>query len=71
MRLLGLVLILAGAAALIYGGITYTKKQDTMHLGPFSATVKQKERLNVPPILGGIVLAAGVALVIVGGRKRG
>jgi len=70
MRLLGIVLILAGAAALIYGGITYTKKRDTVNLGPFSATVRQKERVNVPPILGGIVLAAGVALVIVGGRRR-
>ena len=70
MRLFGLILILAGAAALIYGGVTYTKRRDTVNLGPFSATVRQKEHVTVPPIVGGIVLAAGVALVLIGGRRR-
>jgi len=70
MRLLGIILILAGAAGLIYGGITYTKKRDTVNLGPFSATVRQKETFSVPPIVSGVVLAAGVALVILGGRRR-
>jgi len=70
MRLLGIVLIVAGAAALIYGGITYTKRRDTVNLGPFSASVRQKERVNVPPIVGGAVLAVGVALVLLGGRRR-
>ena len=70
MRLLGLILIVLGAASLIYGGITYTKKRETVNLGPFSATMRQKERFSVPPIIGGLVLAAGVALVIVGSRRR-
>jgi hypothetical protein len=70
MRLLGIILILAGAAGLIYGGITYTKRRDTVHLGPLSATVRQKETFSIPPIVSGVVLAAGVALVIVGGRRR-
>ena len=70
MRLFGFILIIAGAVALIYGGITYTKRRDTVHLGPFSATVRQKETVAIPPILGGIALAAGVALVMAGGRKR-
>src|SRR5690348_10776446 len=70
MRIFGLILIVAGAVALVYGGITYTKRRDTVHLGPFSATVRQKETVPIPPILGGIALAAGVVLVIAGGRKR-
>ena len=70
MRLFGVILILIGIAALIYGGVTYNKRRDTVNLGPFSATVNQKERVNVPPIVGGLVLAAGVALVLVGGRRR-
>ena len=70
MRLLGIILIVLGAAALVYGGVTYTKRRDTVNLGPLSATVNEKERVNIPPIVGGLVLAAGVALVIVGGRRR-
>jgi hypothetical protein len=70
MRLLGIILIIAGAAALIYGGITYTRRRDTVHVGPFSATVRQRDTFTIPPIVGGLVLAAGVALVIVGSRRR-
>lgn len=70
MRLLGIILIIAGAVALIYGGITYTRRRDTVNLGPFSATVRQKETVAIPPIAGGAVLAIGVALVLLGGRRR-
>jgi len=70
MRLLGIILIVLGAVGLVYGGITYTKRRDTMHLGPFSATVREKETFAIPPLVSGVVLAAGVALVIVGARRR-
>jgi hypothetical protein len=70
MRIIGIVLVVLGALALIYGGITYTRSRDTVHLGPLSATIKQKERVNVPPILGGIALAAGVGLLVAGSRRR-
>lgn len=70
MRLLGIILIVAGVAALVYGGITYTRRRDTVHVGPFSATVRQKETVAIPPIVGGAALAIGVVLVMVGGKKR-
>ena len=70
MRITGIVLIVLGALALIYGGITYTRHRDTVHLGPLSATIKQKETVQIPPILGGIALAAGVGLLVAGSRRR-
>ena len=70
MRIAGIVLVVLGALALIYGGITYTRRRDTVRLGPLSATVRQKETVTVPPILGGLAMAAGVGLLVVGSRRR-
>jgi len=60
LRLLGLVLLIAGILALAYGGFTYTKDTDKAELGPIEIEVKDKERINVP-------VWAGIAVAIVGG----
>lgn len=70
MRILGIVLIVLGAVGLAYGGITYTKRRDTVHLGPLSATVAEKKTVPISPILGGVAIAAGIALLLAGGRRR-
>jgi hypothetical protein len=70
MRILGIVLIVLGAIGLAYGGITYTRRRDTVRLGPMSATLRQKETIPISPVLGGIAIAAGIGLLLVGGRRR-
>lgn len=67
----GAVLIVLGIAGLVYGGITYTKSKDTLDLGIAEVTVTDKERLNIHPALGGIVLVAGLAVLVVGLRNKG
>jgi TRAP-type C4-dicarboxylate transport system permease small subunit len=57
---LALLLIVAGALALLYGGFTYTKKTHQTKIGPIEFAVKEKETVNVP-------LWAGVASIVVGG----
>jgi hypothetical protein len=66
--LVGLVLIALGAIGLIYGGITYTKNRSTVELGPIEMTAEEKETIPLPPILGGILLVAGIAVVL--GTRR-
>lgn len=70
MRLAGIVLIVLGVIGLAYGGITYTRRRDTVSIGPFSATVQQREMLPIPPIAGAIALVAGIGLLLAGGRRR-
>jgi hypothetical protein len=70
MRIAGIILIILGALGLLYGGFSYTRRRDTVRVGPLSATVEQRESVPVPPILGGIALLAGVALLVVSGRKK-
>lgn len=59
-KLVGLILIVAGALALAFGGFSYTKDSSAVKIGPVELSVKQKESVNVP-------LWAGVAAVVAGG----
>ena len=60
MRLAGLVLLVLGVLALVYGGFSYRKEKGDARIGPIKIEVTEKERVNVP-------LWAGVAAVAVGG----
>jgi hypothetical protein len=70
MRILGIILIVLGVIALAYGGISYTKEEKVLDIGPLEATRKTRETIPLPPLLGGLALAGGIVLVIAGSRKR-
>jgi len=65
----GLALILFGLVALAYKGITYTTQEKVVDIGPLHATAEKEKTIPLPPILGGLSLATGIVLVIVGARK--
>jgi hypothetical protein len=68
--ILGLVLIVVGLAALAYQGVTYTSRETVLDIGPIHATADRDKTVPLPPVLGIVAVAAGVALVVVGVRKR-
>lgn len=70
MQWIGIVLIVIGIVSLTVGGLTYTKKEEVVNVGPLSAKVETKERIPLPPVLGVTALVGGIALVIVGNRRR-
>ena len=59
-----------GVIALAYGGISYTREEKVLDIGPFEATAKTRETIPLPPLLGGLALAGGVVLLIAGSRRR-
>jgi hypothetical protein len=67
--IVGIVLIVAGALALAYQGISYTREREVVEVGPFSATAETRETIPIPPLLGGLAIAAGVVLILVGRRR--
>ena len=67
--LLGIVLIVLGAIALAYQGITYTTRESVIDIGPLKATVEKQKTIPLSPVLGGLALAGGIVLVIVGTRR--
>ena len=59
-----------GALALAYQGITYTHREKIVDIGPIHATADEQKTIPLPPILGAIALAAGIALLVVGSRQK-
>lgn len=67
--LIGILLILGGAAGLALGAFSYQKEKTVFKLGELEA--KTQEEKTVPlKLAGGLALAAGVILVVVGGSRR-
>ncbi|HVT49848.1 MAG TPA: hypothetical protein VHD57_18815 [Vicinamibacterales bacterium] len=66
----GVVLIVLGAIALIYQGISYRSRETVLDVGPLHATAERQKTLPLPPVIGGVVLVGGVILVVVGMRRR-
>ena len=66
----GIVLVVLGALALGYQGVNYTRQKNVVDLGSIHVTAETQERIPIPPALGGLVLIAGIALLVVGARKK-
>ncbi|HVV47321.1 MAG TPA: hypothetical protein VHC72_19055 [Bryobacteraceae bacterium] len=66
MKAAGLVLIVIGAIALIWGGITYTTRDKVVDVGPLHASVEKKHHVPLSPIAGAVLLVGGIALVAAG-----
>jgi hypothetical protein len=69
MRLAGIILIILGIVGLVYGGITYTRRRDTVSFGPITATVNQRETFPISPVAGAVVIVAGIGLLVAGSRR--
>ena len=66
--LVGILLIILAVVAFSYQGITYTKREKVLDIGPLQATTEKKETIPLPPVLGALALVGGVALVFVGSK---
>jgi hypothetical protein len=68
-KLVGTLLIVAGAAGLVYGGFNYTRDQQTTKIGPLSLTVKDTRTVNIPVWAGVAAIAVGAGLLLIPIRK--
>ena len=69
MKLLGFVLVFLGILAMAYGGITYNRERTFLEVGPLKATATEQKHIPLSPLVGGLMLVGGVALLMVQ-RKR-
>jgi uncharacterized membrane protein YidH (DUF202 family) len=64
MRALAIVLIVLGVIGLLYGGLTWTRKDTVVDAGPIEITADKRESLPIPPIAGGVLLVVGAVLLL-------
>lgn len=69
MKLFGIVLIVLGVLALAYQGIRYTTQEKLIDIGPLKLTASERHSIPLPPILGGVAIAAGIALILADRKK--
>ena len=70
LKIVGLILIVLGIVALAYGGISYTRREKVVDIGPIEATAERRHTVPLPPVLGGLALAGGVVLLIYGAKTK-
>ncbi|HEV8239805.1 MAG TPA: hypothetical protein VGS57_10595 [Thermoanaerobaculia bacterium] len=68
-KIVALLLILAGILGLVYGGFSYTKATHDAKLGPLEFSVQEKERVNVPMWAGVGAIVAGALLLLVPAKR--
>lgn len=68
-RTIGFLCIIIGAALLVWTGFTYTKKEKIIDAGPFQVSADRQKTVNWSPYAGGVVMLAGVILLVTSKKK--
>ena len=68
--IIGLILIVIGIIGFAVGGFSFTHEHQDAKVGPLNIEHKQTSTVPIPPILSGIALVGGIALVVVGAKSR-
>ena len=69
-KIVGIILIVLGAAGLAMGGFSFTKETHQAKIGPLSLSVQEKESVSVPTWVSLGLLAVGVGLLVVPGKRK-
>lgn len=69
-RIVGLVLVVVGIVALLWGGVFWTDRETLLDAGPLEVTTQERDGVAIPPILGVIALVGGIVLLVVPDRRR-
>ena len=70
MKLIGILLIVFGIAALVLGGIRYTTREKVLDVGPIEATAEKQHEIPLSPVVGIASVVGGIVMVVVGSRTR-
>lgn len=64
-KIIAIVLIIAGVMGLVHGNFTYTRQTDELKIGKVEISVDKKETVNVPVWAGVSAIALGGVLLLI------
>lgn len=70
MKIFSIVLIVAGIFMLFSTSFSFTTKENVIDAGPIQVSADKKREVSWPTYAGGIVLAAGVIMLVVSQKKK-
>jgi hypothetical protein len=68
--MLGILLAVFGIFALVYQGVSYTRQEKVLDVGPIHATRDSTQHISFPPVFGGLALLGGAALLVIGAKQK-
>jgi uncharacterized membrane protein len=68
-KTIGILLVVAGLAMLIWTGFSYTRRENVIDAGPVHISADREKTVTWPPYAGGVLVLVG-AVVLVAGRGR-
>ena len=68
--ILGIALIVIGAAILAYGHFSYQTRETVLEIGPIKATADKTHTEPMPPILGWALIGGGACVLVFSGRSK-
>lgn len=69
LKLVAIVLLIAGGLSLAYGGFSYTQETHQANIGSLHVSVDETRHVNVPVWAGIAALVAGALILAAGPRK--
>ncbi|MEB2775541.1 hypothetical protein SYJ56_09485 [Algoriphagus sp. D3-2-R+10] len=70
MKIFSIVLIIAGIFMLFSTSFSFTTKEKVIDAGPIQVSADKKREVKWPTYAGGVVLAAGVIMLVVSQKKK-
>jgi len=69
LKIVGIILIVAGVLGLVYGSFSYTKETHEAKIGPLELQMKEKETVNIPVWAGVGAIVVGAALLLIPAKR--
>jgi hypothetical protein len=69
LKIVAILLILAGIGGLLYRGFTYTQETHEAKVGPIEVEVKERKTVYIPVWAGVGAIVVGVAILLGAGKK--
>ncbi|MCE3226406.1 MAG: hypothetical protein K0S32_957 [Bacteroidetes bacterium] len=69
MKTLAIILIVAGSVMMIITGINIVTKKEVVDLGKIEINKTENNPVQWSPIIGGVILGAGLILLLAGKKK--